>query len=52
MLALALEHQLVSRFTSFVAVDKTPARTAEARLKSGAVPGHFPAGWSPQGVYA
>lgn len=51
VLALALEHQLVSRFTSFVAVDKTPARSAEARLKSGAVPGHFPAGWSPHGVY-
>ncbi|WP_227815961.1 marine proteobacterial sortase target protein [Nitrogeniibacter aestuarii] len=51
VLALALEHQLVSRFTSFVAVDKTPARSAEAALKSGAVPGHFPAGWSPRGVY-
>ena len=51
VLALAQEHQLVSRFTSFVAVDKTPARSAEAALKAGAVPGHFPAGWSPSGVF-
>lgn len=51
VLALALEFQLVSRFTSFVAVDTTPARSADARLKSGAVPSHFPAGWSPSGVY-
>ncbi|TVT76341.1 MAG: marine proteobacterial sortase target protein [Denitromonas halophila] len=50
VLALALEFQLVSKFTSFVAVDKTPARSADARLQSGAVPGHFPAGWSPSGV--
>ncbi|HPR06750.1 MAG TPA: hypothetical protein PLI17_08975, partial [Denitromonas sp.] len=40
----------VSKFTSFVAVDKTPARSADARLKSGAVPGLLPAGWSPSGV--
>lgn len=32
-LALALEHDLVSRFTSLVAVDKTPARVREAMLK-------------------
>ncbi|MBT0963078.1 marine proteobacterial sortase target protein [Denitromonas iodatirespirans] len=51
VLALALEFQLVSQFTSFVAVDTTPARSADARLKSGAVPSHFPAGWSPSGVY-
>ena len=50
VLALALEFQLVSKFTSFVAVDKTPARSADARLKSGAVPGLLPAGWSPSGV--
>lgn len=51
VLALALEYQLLSRFTSFVAVDKTPARSAEAQLKTGAVPSHFPAGMSPEGVY-
>lgn len=51
VLALALEHHLVSRYTSFVAVDKTPARSAEARLKSGAVPGLLPAGGSPDKVY-
>lgn len=51
VLALALEYKLVSKFSSFVAVDKTPARSADARLKSGAVPGQFPAGWSPAAVY-
>lgn len=51
VLALALEHQLLSRFTSFVAVDKTPARSVEVQLKTGAVPSHFPAGMSPAGVY-
>ena len=51
VLALALEHRLLSRYTSFVAVDKTPARSADARLKSGAVPSALPAGWSPAGVF-
>lgn len=32
-LTLALEHDLVSRFTSLVAVDKTPARVREALLE-------------------
>lgn len=33
VLAVALEHQLMSEFTSFVAVDKTPARTAKLLQK-------------------
>ena len=45
VLAIALEHQLVSRYTSLVAVDVTPTRPPEADLKSGAVPTNLPAGW-------
>lgn len=50
VLKLALEHQLVSRYTSLVAVDRTPARTAEARLKSASLPTNLPEGWTLEGV--
>ncbi|MGQ0509902.1 MAG: marine proteobacterial sortase target protein [Betaproteobacteria bacterium] len=49
VLKLALEHQLVSRYTSLVAVDKTPARTAEALLKSASLPTNLPEGWTMEG---
>lgn len=39
----ALEHHLVSRFTSLVAVDKTPARIAE-KLHQQKIAGHLPKG--------
>jgi len=45
ILALALEHQLVSRLTSLVAVDKTPSRPAGAPLKVSELPLNLPAGW-------
>jgi len=45
VLKLALEHQLVSRYTSLVAVDKTPARSAEALIKSASLPTNLPEGW-------
>ena len=48
--ALALEHHIVSRFTSLVAVDKTPART-EAALKSAAIATNLPEGWTHEGVF-
>jgi Ca-activated chloride channel homolog len=48
--ALALEHHLVSRFTSLVAVDKTPERT-EAALKSAAIATNLPEGWTYEGVF-
>jgi Ca-activated chloride channel family protein len=51
VLKLALEHQLVSRYTSLVAVDKTPARSAEARLKSAGVATNLPEGWTYEGVF-
>lgn len=47
----ALEHHLVSKFTSLVAVDVTPARTREQLLKSGAVPVNLPAGWDYEKVF-
>jgi len=52
VLKLALEHQLVSRYTSLIAVDKTPARTAEALLKSTSLPTQLPEGWTMEGVEA
>jgi Ca-activated chloride channel family protein len=51
VLALALEHHLVSRYTSLVAVDKTPARTAEALLKSASIATNLPEGWTYDGVF-
>ncbi|WP_433995443.1 marine proteobacterial sortase target protein [Bradyrhizobium macuxiense] len=45
ILALALEHQLVTRLTSLVAVDKTPSRPDGAPLKLSELPLNLPAGW-------
>ena len=45
ILALALEHQLVTRLTSLVAVDQTPNRPAGEPLKLGELPINLPAGW-------
>jgi Ca-activated chloride channel family protein len=45
ILALALEHQLVSRLTSLVAVDKTPSRPEGEPLKLTDLPLNLPAGW-------
>jgi Ca-activated chloride channel family protein len=42
---IALAHHLVSKYTSLVAVDKTPVRTKEDELKSGAIPTNLPEGW-------
>ena len=42
---VALAHNLVSRYTSLVAVDVTPTRPDWAGLKTGAVPTNLPAGW-------
>jgi len=51
VLKLALEHQLVSRYTSLVAVDRTPARSAEAALKSASLATNLPEGWVYEGVF-
>jgi Ca-activated chloride channel family protein len=45
ILALALEHQLVTRLTSLVAVDKTPSRPERETLKLTELPLNLPAGW-------
>ncbi len=45
ILALALEHQLVTRLTSLVAVDKTPSRPEGEPLKLTELPINLPAGW-------
>ncbi|WOH66707.1 marine proteobacterial sortase target protein [Bradyrhizobium sp. BWA-3-5] len=45
ILTLALEHQLVTRLTSLVAVDKTPSRPSGEPLKLSELPINLPAGW-------
>src|SRR4030081_2110302 len=45
ILALAREHQLVTRLTSLVAVDKTPSRPEGEPLKVSELPINLPAGW-------
>ncbi len=47
----ALKHHLVSKYTSLIAVDVTPARTKEALLKSHALPVNLPAGWDYKKVF-
>jgi Ca-activated chloride channel family protein len=46
ILALALEHQLVTRLTSLIAVDKTPSRPEGEPLKVSELPLNLPAGWN------
>ena len=45
MLRLGLEHHLVTRLTSLVAVDKTPSRPANKPLTRADIPLELPAGW-------
>jgi Ca-activated chloride channel homolog len=45
ILGLALEHHIVSRLTSLMAVDATPARPVGARLTRVQLPLNLPAGW-------
>jgi Ca-activated chloride channel family protein len=51
VIGLATTHRLVTRYTSFVAVDKTPARPADAQLKLAAVPTNLPDGWEYDKVF-
>ncbi|HEX4984795.1 MAG TPA: marine proteobacterial sortase target protein [Burkholderiales bacterium] len=48
---IALRHHLVTRYTSLVAVDVTPARPAGEPLDSQAMPVNLPAGWSHDAVF-
>ncbi|MEJ5086202.1 marine proteobacterial sortase target protein [Brucella pseudogrignonensis] len=45
ILNLALEHHLVTRLTSLVAVDQTPARPENTPLTRADIPLELPAGW-------
>lgn len=45
ILALALDHHLVTRLTSLVAVDRTPSRPEGATLTRAELPLNLPAGW-------
>ena len=47
----ALAHHLVSKYTSLVAVDKTPARTSDALLKSERVPNLMPYGQNANAIF-
>ena len=47
----ALAHHLVSKFTSLVAVDVTPARKADQALKRHAMKTNLPKGWSHKHVF-
>ena len=48
---IALAHHLVSKYTSLVAVDKTPVRPKEDELQSGAIPTNLPEGWEYDKVF-
>jgi Ca-activated chloride channel homolog len=48
----AIEHHLVSKFTSLLAVDISPARKREDVLNKHAVPVNLPAGWNHEKVFA
>ena len=46
VVSVALEHHLVSKYTSLVAVDVTPARPAGAALDAATVATELPEGWN------
>jgi Ca-activated chloride channel family protein len=48
---LALAHHLVSRFTSLVAVDVTPTRPIDEKMRTGVAPTNLPAGWNYEKVF-
>ena len=51
IVSLALAHHLVSKYTSLVAVDVTPTRPVDEKLRTGAVPTNLPAGWKYEKVF-
>ena len=51
VLDVALRHHLVSRYTSLVAVDVTPARPADAALQPHALKTNLPHGWEYEAVF-
>jgi Ca-activated chloride channel family protein len=51
VVATALEHHLVSKYTSLVAVDKTPVRPMSESLRKEQVPNLLPYGQSQQSIF-
>jgi Ca-activated chloride channel family protein len=51
VVALGLEHHLVTKHTSLVAVDVAPVRPADAALEREAVATNLPYGWSAEAVF-
>lgn len=51
VIELATAHRLVTRYTSFVAVDRTPVRPSGESLKTAAVPTLLPEGWEYDKVF-
>lgn len=51
VIELATAHRLVTKYTSFVAVDRTPVRPTDAQLKLAAVPTNLPEGWEYDKVF-
>ncbi len=50
-LAVALHHELVTRYTSLVAIDTRPGRPPEAGLETLEIPRNLPEGWSWEHVF-
>jgi Ca-activated chloride channel family protein len=50
VVATALEHGIVTRYTSLLAIDQTPARAQGQPLAQQTVPINLPAGWRAAGV--
>jgi len=48
---IAVEHRLLTRYTSFVAVDRTPARPDGTPLNSTRMPTNLPHGWNHAAVF-
>ena len=48
---IALAHHLVSKYTSLVAVDITPTRPSDDKVRTAAVPTNLPAGWKYEKVF-
>ena len=51
VIQVALTHSLVTKYTSLVAVDATPARPESAPLAGGQMPTNLPKGWSFDALY-
>ncbi|MEQ1753798.1 MAG: marine proteobacterial sortase target protein [Micropepsaceae bacterium] len=51
VLTVALEHHLVSRLTSLVAIDVTPSRPKDENLESQEMPTNLPHGWNFEKVF-